>query len=49
MDVEGGGGVMRGLGFREKRFLALSFTATRISGKVTLRDLRRFQESWGAC
>lgn len=36
-----------GLGFIEKRFLALSFTAVRISGKVTFRDFRRFQESWG--
>lgn len=39
-DGEGGFG-SDGLGFMEKRCLALSVTALRISVKVGLRDLRR--------
>lgn len=36
-----GMGVMAGLGFREKRCLALSVTAVWMSEKVTLRNWRR--------
>lgn len=45
MEFVFGAGDRDGFGFMEKRFLALSFTAVRISGKVTFRDFRRCQES----
>lgn len=49
VESAGGGVFSFGSGFMEKRFLELLFTAVRMSGKVTLRDLRRGQDIWERC